>query len=104
MTSFSRVCRGVKFAGAALLALLVIAPGCGRPPDEAWLRVHHFEDPDVDGQEISHISSAVWLITPETVTTDATTTPGTTDYVNVVFANQSTVVGMTEANSRQWHS
>ncbi len=89
-----------RSAGAALLALALVTPGCGRPPDETWLRVVQFED---DSENvISSVSSIVQTITTTTTTdttdttittTDTTTEVGTTDYVNVVFTNESTVVG-----------
>ena len=38
MTTGSTWLRGVRIAAAALLVLTVAVTGCGRPPDEAWLR------------------------------------------------------------------
>jgi hypothetical protein len=35
-----------RLAGAAFLAIAAIAPGCGRPPDEAWLRFVGFKQGD----------------------------------------------------------
>lgn len=100
MTSSTTGSRTARFAGAVLLALFLVAPGCGRPPDETWLRVVQFED---DGENvISALSSIVQTITTTTTTdttdttittTDTTTELGSTDYVDVVLANQSTVVG-----------
>ena len=89
MTTGSTGLRGVRIAAAALLVLTVTATGCGRPSDETWLRVISFADDS--GSDISHVTSIVKLTTTTTKTT--TTELGATDYVNVVFANQSTVVG-----------
>jgi len=33
-----------RFAVVALLAIAVLAPGCGRPPDETWLRFLGFRE------------------------------------------------------------
>lgn len=38
--------RCAAFAGVALLLFAVLAAGCGRPPDEAWLRCTGFGDGD----------------------------------------------------------
>jgi len=37
---------GARFAGLASLALVALALGCGRPPDEAWLRFLGFTSSD----------------------------------------------------------
>lgn len=81
-----------RFAGAALLAVMSLCiSGCGRPPDEAWLRVLYFEQ---DGVVTSSVSSVVETTTTTTSTT--TTVVDTTDYVDVVFANQATIIGATD--------
>jgi hypothetical protein len=92
MTAVSAVRWHPRFAGNALLAFALLAVGCGRPPDEAWLRVLHFEK---NGTVVSSVASIVYRTTTITTTTSTSTTTalGTTDYVNVVFANQSTVLG-----------
>lgn len=85
--------RLARLTVSVLLALACIAPGCGRPPDETWLRVLQFEDESAN--VIASVSSVVQTITTTTTSgsTQTTREVGATDFVNVVFANQSSVVG-----------
>lgn len=91
---------GGRLAGAALLAVAVLALGCRRPTDDAWLRVVHVETPD--GAVVSAITSYLLTTTTTTTTTgtgidaETETTIKTSingpDLVTVVFSNRSTVV------------
>jgi hypothetical protein len=65
-----------RFAGGALLAFAVLAPGCGRPPDEAWLRFVGFKQ---GGATISVVKDS---LREETTTT-----------VDVELQNGSLIVG-----------
>ncbi len=49
----SRSHRSARFAGAALLAFALLAAGCGRPPDGAWLRFLGFRDGETNLTMIS---------------------------------------------------
>jgi len=77
---------GSRSAVVALLVLAALAPGCGRPPDENWLRVLQIEK---DGVAVASLSSVVQTITAST----KTRTVGAADEVDVIFDNQSTIVG-----------
>lgn len=98
MTPGSTIRWRTGFAGVALLAAALLATGCGRPPDETWLRVLHFEKGSADSTVVSSVSSVVLKTTTTTTnsTTSTTTILGATDYVVAVFANQSTVVGSSD--------
>ena len=71
--------RCARFAGVALLVVTVFAAGCGRPPDEAWLRFLGFK------QSSSTISTFTDHLREEINST-----------VDVELQNSSLVVGKTD--------
>lgn len=82
--------RGVRLAGLASLALVVLALGCGRPPDEAWLRFLGFS--------VTTTSTATTTTTTTTTTTNTTVVEGelrdgTTLSATANFQNASQNVG-----------
>lgn len=100
----------LRVAAAALLALAVALPGCGRPADEQWLRVVSVKN--ADGEVVTSVSSVLQTSSTESTTTTTTTTSstetttesteetttssGSPDYVTMVFVNQSTIPGSDE--------
>jgi hypothetical protein len=85
---------------AVLLAFALVAAGCGRPADEAWLRVLQFEDEDGVTSVVTSVLESTTTSTSTTTTTTTTTTtentsvePLATDYVTAVLVNQSTIPG-----------
>ena len=76
MTTGSTGLRGVRIAAAALLVLTVTVTGCGRPPDEAWLRCLGFQ------QSAATISVLEGDLNDETSST-----------VDIELENSSQVVG-----------
>lgn len=68
-----------RFACAVLLVFAVLAPGCGRPPDEAWLRFLGFKQ----GANTIGVFEGTLDGKAETVKVDA------------VFENRSLIIGKT---------
>lgn len=90
--------RRVRLAWVAVAAA-AIASGCGRLPDENWLRVVHIENSE--GAVVSSITSVLQTTTtiPATTVTqgipddpEIVTTINGPDLVTVVFENRSTIV------------
>lgn len=77
-----------------LLAAATLAGGCGRLPDEAWLRVVGVRQGDASVSTVTSVVETI-TVTPATATTEETTTRalGATDFVTLVLQNQSTIVG-----------
>jgi hypothetical protein len=67
---------------AALLAVAVVAPGCGRPPDEAWLRFLGFKSGD----------STLTVL-------EGNLNDGKTDSADAVFRNVSVTVGASDGGA-----
>jgi hypothetical protein len=67
MTTEPQSRRRTRFAGAALLALALLAAGCGRPPEEAWLRFLGFKQA---GKTISVFSDNLYGDAVTTVDAD----------------------------------
>jgi hypothetical protein len=66
----------------AILALAVVAPGCGRPPDEAWLRFLGFKSGD------------------STLTVrEGDLNDGKTDSADAAFSNTSVIVGASDSGA-----
>jgi hypothetical protein len=68
---------------AAILAIAVVAPGCGRPPDEAWLRFLGFRD---DG------NSTLTVL-------EGDLNDGNADSANAAFSNVSVIVGGSDSGA-----
>jgi len=70
-------------AAAALFLLAVVAPGCGRPDDEAWLRFLGFRD---DG------NSTLTVL-------EGDLNDGNADSANAAFSNVSVIVGGSDSGA-----
>ncbi len=75
---------GVRFAGVALLALSVLAPGCGRPTDSAWLQFLGFRK--------SGATTAMAVL-------EGNLNDGTTDVADAAFKNASITVSTTDGTT-----
>jgi hypothetical protein len=79
----------MRALATAILALAVVAPGCGRPPDEAWLRFLGFQSTSGSGE--SAVSSNISSI-------EGNLFDGTAMTVDAVFRNVSTIVGSNDGS------
>jgi hypothetical protein len=80
MTTGSTGLRGARVVAAALFVLTVTATGCGRPPDEAWLRFLGFFETGVTTTTLTVLEGEL--------------NDGKTDSADAVFSNASVTVGV----------